>query len=273
MGRDREGLLDLGGNDAVWRAVLGSCLGQYRRNEAQLLAAPIGESLHQTRVSLRRLRSALRLFEPLTGPQPALTAGLRDLSGALGAVRDLDVLLARAKPGLLHDRLSAARDEAFVEAMAVLRAAPTRAMLRDLSEWLVLHPPLPAGAARVHAARQLERCRRKVKKAGRALVAGDDAARHQLRKRVKRLRHASELLGSLFPAASRQARFMAALLPLQDVLGVLNDLAVAQAVLARIGGSRARGAAALIGMAQRTALLLKAGKAHEQVMAAPRFWR
>ena len=46
-----------------------------------------------------------------------------------------------------------------------------------------------------------------------------------------------------------------------------------QAVLARIGSSRARGAAALIGQTQRPALLATAVKAHEQVMTAPRFWR
>ena len=93
MGRERKGLLDLGGTDAVLHAVLSACLGQYRRNEAQLLAALDGETLHQARASLRRLRSALRLFQPLTSPQLALEAGLRDLSGALGAARDLDVLL------------------------------------------------------------------------------------------------------------------------------------------------------------------------------------
>jgi CHAD domain-containing protein len=137
----------------------------------------------------------------------------------------------------------------------------------------VLHPPLPADDARDYAARQLDCYRRKVKKAGQALVDGDDAARHRLRKHVKRLRHAVELFGSLFPASGRRARYMAALLPLQYALGALNDLVMAQAVLARIGSSRARGAAALIGQTQRPALLATAVKAHEQVMTAPRFWR
>lgn len=273
MGRKREGLLDLGGTDAVMRAVLVSCLGQFRRSEADLLAAPDSKTLYQTRVSLRRLRSALRLFRPVAGPLPAIEAGLRDLSAALGAARDLDVLLARAAPGPLHDRLAAARDEALANAIAALRAAPTQAMLNALTEWIVLQPPLPPDDARDYAARQLDRCRRKVKWSGQALVNGDDVARHRLRKRVKRLRHASELLGSLFPASGRRGRFIAALRPLQDALGALNDMVVAQAVLDRIGCRRARGAAALIRQAQRPGLLAKAARAHEQMMAAPRFWR
>ena len=273
MGREREGLLDLGGTDAVMRAVLAACLSQFRRSEASLLAAPDSETLHQARGSLRRVRSALQLFWPVIGLQPALEAGLCALSGVLGAARDLDVLLARAAPGPLHDRLAVARQEALANAIAALDAARTRAMLNELAEWIVLHPPLPADDARDYAARQLDRYRRKVKKGGQALLHGDDAARHRLRKRVKRLRHATELFGSLFPASSRRARFMTALLSLQDALGALNDRVVAQAVLARIGSSRIRGAAALIGHAQRPALLAKAVKAHKQVMAAPRFWR
>ena len=58
MGRERKGLLDLGGTDAVLRAVVSACLGQYRRNEAQLLAALDGETLHQARASLRRTMHA-----------------------------------------------------------------------------------------------------------------------------------------------------------------------------------------------------------------------
>ena len=48
----------------------------------------------------------------------------------------------------------------------------------------------------------------------------------------------------------------------------VDDLVVAQAVLARIGSSRVRGAAALTGQTQRPALLATAVKAHEQVIAA-----
>lgn len=194
---------------------------------------------------------------------------LRALSGVLVAVRDLDVLLARSSRGPLHDRLAAARQRALAHAITALRAAPTRAMLKELAEWILLQPQLPADDARYYDARQLDRCRRKVNRSGQALVDGDDAAR----KRVKRLRHASELLGSLFPASSRRARFMAALLPLQNELGALNDLAMAQAVLARIGGSRMRGSETLVGRTKRPGLLARAAKAHEQVMAAPRFRR
>lgn len=273
MGRKRHVALDLNGADAVMRAVVSTCLGQYRCSQARYLAAPGVEPLHELRVNLQRLRSALALYRPLTGALPEFDAGLRQLSGALGDARDLDVLLARTPPGALHDRLVIAQAQAATHALAALNAAPTRAMLATLADWIVLHPAMPAADAQAFAASQFARWRRKVKRAGPALTTGDDAARHQLRRRVKRLRHAVELLGSLFPASGRQARFRAALLPLQDALGSLNDMVVAQALLARIGSSRVRGAAVIIGRAQRPGLLAHAAAAHAQLLDAPRFWR
>lgn len=273
MGGNRALSLDLDGTDAVFRAVIALCLGQYHHSETQYRAAPGVETLHAARAHLRRLRSALALFAPLARPPVPQANALRRLSAALGAVRDLDVLLARVPSGVLHRRLAAAQAQAATQAAGLLHATPCRALLTRLATWSALQPPLPAGEARDFAAARFDRLRRKVKKAGAALADGDDEARHRLRLRVKRLRHASELLGSLFPASGRQARFMAALVPLQEALGALNDLVVAQALLARIDSSHARGAAALIGRSQRPVLLARAAAAHAELLAAPRFWR
>jgi len=57
------------------------------------------EDLHDMRVSVRRLRSALRLFEPYLrgdGIAPIVT-GLREAARVLGAVRDLDVGIDQAR--------------------------------------------------------------------------------------------------------------------------------------------------------------------------------
>lgn len=72
------------------------------------------------------------------------------------------VLLARAAPGALRDRLSAAGDEACAHAMAALHDASTWAMLFGLSDWIVLHPSLRADAAREYATRQVDNCRYKM---------------------------------------------------------------------------------------------------------------
>jgi len=68
-------------------------------HEAGTIAGHDPEELHDMRVATRRQRAALRFMEPY-GRRKAVRPvrdGLRGLGGALGAVRDLDVLLAAAR--------------------------------------------------------------------------------------------------------------------------------------------------------------------------------
>jgi len=65
------------------------------------------EYVHEMRVALRRLRAALRVFRrAVDGAASSLGDGLRQLANALGAVRDIDVLLV-----FLRDYSQAASDE------------------------------------------------------------------------------------------------------------------------------------------------------------------
>jgi CHAD domain-containing protein len=273
MGGKPDATPDLTGTDAALRAVLGACLADYRRREAGMRAGGSADAVHRARVSLRRLRAALAVFRPFAAPPAVVGRGLQGLSAALGRVRDLDVLLERAPSGRLHDRLAAARAEALASLLTRLRARPHQRLLRDLSDWILLHPPPADKPARPFAAHQLDRWRRRVKRAGASLREGDDASRHRLRKRVKTLRHAADLFGSLFHAKRQKAGFLAALEPVQAALGRLNDLVVAEAVLAQLGLDQERHAAALIGRNKRSVFMGAAREAHAKLMDAPRFWR
>ncbi|MGH8772251.1 MAG: CHAD domain-containing protein, partial [Burkholderiales bacterium] len=61
----------------------------------------------------------------------------------------------------------------------------------------------------------------------------DSAGRHRLRIAVKKLRYAAEFFASLF-AKKRAQKYIASLMALQDVLGTLNDAAVAGRLLASL---------------------------------------
>jgi CHAD domain-containing protein len=65
-------------------------------NLDRIAAAPTPEAIHQFRVGLRRLRSALGLFRDCLDPdgRAALAAGLKDVAGRFGGARDLDVFAA-----------------------------------------------------------------------------------------------------------------------------------------------------------------------------------
>jgi CHAD domain-containing protein len=68
-------------------------------HEAGTVAGADPEELHDMRVATRRQRAALRFMEPYCRKKTVrpVRDGLRNLGGSLGAVRDLDVLLAAAR--------------------------------------------------------------------------------------------------------------------------------------------------------------------------------
>lgn len=267
--------------------IVQACLRQYRLNEALLLAAlqlpPSPDALHQARVALRRLRSALAIFKPLITAAPPPLAELRWLASVLGEVRDFDALLARLPAGPLQHSVQTARAAAMQQAVAALQSARARHLLLELAQWLALgrwHQDAAGQAAREvpaaqHAADVLERLRRKVKRRGAALVAGDDEARHALRKATKKLRYAAEFLGSLFNDPHQHKRhrhFVAALEALQDELGALNDLVTARHLLGAMGIAHAPAARALLNAPGQHSLLEKARNAHAALLSAKPFW-
>ncbi len=125
----------------AWRIVLDECIAQVLAN-AIGLTLPVGveadaasvvdraDLVHQLRIGLRRLRSALRLFRGWVEPVPeAIEAGARELFRALGALRDQDVLAQAIEPALQRAGAPAPRDAATAAAAeaATLPAAASAA--------------------------------------------------------------------------------------------------------------------------------------------------
>lgn len=266
--------------------IVQACIKQFRLNEDLLLASRSPEPLHQARVALRRLRSAFSIFKPLLGNDAAreLSDSLRELAGELGPARDLDVLLQRARPGPLRDRLQTEREAAYDRVEEHLGSDKARALMLTLVECVhsgsLLAKPdteetriLPV---RTFAGRALSRFRRKVKEGGRNLRGTDDAARHELRKDAKKLRYAAEFFALLFDGKGEKAKqknFIIALEAVQDELGALNDLATAPHVLDRLGIADDPEAPALLVGGKKKALIAAAADAHGNLIDGGRYWR
>ncbi|WP_294393986.1 CHAD domain-containing protein [uncultured Sphingomonas sp.] len=264
----------------AFAAIVGTCLRQFRLNEDALRREPTTGAIHQARVALRRLRSALSILKPIVGDGrfAHLAGELRWLAGTLGAARDLDVLIDRVDGGATEP-LVAAREDAYATALAALDSQRARDLMIDLVEWTALgdwrrqpaDPDLPGQRADRFAAHVLRRLRRRIKRRGRDLARLDDEERHRVRIEAKKLRYATGFFEMLFRGKKERQRhkaFLKALETLQDHLGILNDLATAPALLARYGLDEQAAAAA----GQRNALLRDAAKAHQALKKAKRFW-
>ena len=197
------------------------------------------EELHQARVATRRLRAVLRAARPLLDEEWAesLRTELSWLGGALGPVRDLDVLLERLHVEI--DELEPAERRAagrFLELLEEERAAARDAMLEAMSSdrYADLLTRLEAAAVAVRARAEetsLEEIAarefRKLRKAVRSLPERPtDDELHAVRIRGKRARYAAELAEGVAGKPAR--RVVRDAKRLQDVIGDHQDAVVAE---------------------------------------------
>ncbi len=259
------------------------CIRQFRFNETLLMESGAPSALHQTRVGLRRLRSAFSLFKPLFAGDvlvDRLRAELSWLAGELGETRNIDVLIKRADDNL-KEQLAAARGRVFDHARGELASARARRLMIDLAEWLALGDwrlrpadrTLAGSSPVAFAAESLDLHRKRLKRRGKGIAGLSDERRHKARIEAKKLRYATEFFVSLYPtrkAQRRHATFLDALEDMQDELGELNDQVVGPEVLARLGIDPSAMSPALQDRAER---LDRAEEAYEKLMDAKRFWR
>jgi inorganic triphosphatase YgiF len=266
----------------AFQRIAGTCLRQFRLNETILARTDGAEALHQARVALRRLRSALSIFRPVLrdGRFDHFRDELRWLAATLGDARDIDVLIGRGAD-YETGRLRTARSDAYAAVQEALVSGRTRDLMIDLSEWIAIgawrtdpaDPALPAQPAASYAAETLDRLRRRLKRRGHDLARLSDEERHEVRILAKKTRYAADFFIGLFPGRKQQrraGRFLAALADLQEQLGELNDLSHGNAVLARLEpGTPAPPQPS----GRRKALIAAAAEAHEAFADAKRFWR
>lgn len=228
----------------AFRLISGSCLRQIIANQPGMLTGH-AESLHQFRIGLRRLRTAIKAFVEMTAdPQrEAIKAELKWVMKQVGPARDLDVFGADVLEPLEqgNDRHLAAarrsynkmREHAYETMRSSIRSGRFRKISRDLAEWIeaghwTTDPALKEIRERKitdYAAEVLGLWRTRLRKRCKKLDDLSPKQRHSLRMRAKDSRYASEFFVSLFPRhVKRRKAALAALENLQDALGALNDL-------------------------------------------------
>lgn len=232
--------------DEALRAIVAAQMVHLRANQDGVLACEDAEYVHQMRVAVRRLRSALRLFPDAAsaGLHGKHARTLKKVADGLGKVRDLDVfeasvLDANALPRAQENRVLAAirarAQVARVELRSCLRSAQYTRLMSRLSWWLLAPPRHPTETSLVALARRaLVVCHKAVTHDAARLARLTADKRHRLRIEVKQARYAAEFFAGLFDHRAAQT-YASALAELQDLLGSLTDINTAQVLLRELG--------------------------------------
>ena len=236
-------------------------LDRLREQQAAVTAAETAvragepEGVHDLRVALRRLRSALATFRPLVDPD--VTEPLRDelrwAAGRLGGARDAEVVAERilslldevagdAPHEVVHRLRARVAAETEVERDVVGETldSPRYAAALALLDATVAQPPwtpkAERGARRTARRRVLRDSRRVLGLAEHAWATEDPEQRslllHEVRKAAKRLRYAAETAEPVLGTSAR--RVAAAASRVQSTLGDHHDDVVTRAALRRL---------------------------------------
>lgn len=234
----RPGLIPTEIADAL-SAVLGKATTAIKTHEAGSRLGGDIENVHQMRVATRRIRAYLKAAQPAldSGVASGLRADLSALAGALGAVRDLDVMIER-----LHSEATALGEpdaaalEVLITALDDERRTARAALVEQLEqpgyqalltelEATARTPPVTdpwADLAALGAAEfgRLAKGQRKLERTFGGNPPDDDL--HALRILGKRARYAAELQ----PKSPAVTVFLTALAGFQEVLGDHQDASV-----------------------------------------------
>lgn len=247
---------ELAPGDTVNRAVarvLGETATQIMANLPAAADGRDPEGVHQLRVSLRRLRSAFKVFGKAIGPETdRLDEQAKPVLRALGPARDLDVFLSETLPPVAaaHD---AARGLTLLTEAAEARQAEAYSAVRQLCadpafSRLIVRVLMLAedmaeagdkgGPVTEFADRVLSKRFRKARKKGKDFETMPTAQRHEVRIAVKKFRYALDFFQTLYPAAGVEP-FRERLRNLQDDMGRMNDATVAEGLAEDLAGGDA----------------------------------
>jgi CHAD domain-containing protein len=243
--------LPVSGTDPIKKSVtiiIRTSLGVAEQNEQGILADLDTEFLHDYRVSFRKVRSALSLFNGVYGRKETvrLKREFSELMKNTNRLRDLDVYLLDRKryfelvPRSSHEGLgilfSLLQRERRVEHRRLCKLLQSKNYKKGIKSWKRLFDDadnlsdgtLAGKPSTVLAAERIWKRYRKVCRIARLIDdKTEDAVVHELRIECKKLRYLMEFSTSFFPR-KKIKKLIGSLKKLQDNLGRFNDYSVQQ---------------------------------------------
>lgn len=261
--------------------MIASCLQQILPNIAEMMTeSNEAEHVHQARVGIRRLRSALRVFGHWSKQtDQTWEVTLKMLFNQLGTIRDRDALEEKLLP-----RLRAA-GAPYVK-LPIQPHQEEKHTFKDPSYttlWLAMIQFIQVSSESQPeqniddnltelASAEIKHMHRQLLKDAENCLDLNDMMWHRMRKRLKRLRYCVEFISSLYD--KKQVRqYLNALSPVQDILGQYNDVLIAEALFKQQVEQHPQAWFALGWLAaHREQLRLESASALQQLQYAKVFW-
>ncbi len=228
----------------IFKHIAWQCVDQLTANEEGIYTSDCVEFIHQARVALRRLRTALRLFNTdlPAGFSDKWSQAWKDVGEQLGNARNWDVFCAEMLPAIEIDLGShpdmahlkqfslAQRDTARTNTQAWLRGRRYSLTLIAFHEALLMLPERNSTRISEFASQALKKRYKHFCRGARIAHTLSVEARHEVRIELKKLRYTLDFFESLYGQKQLQS-FFHALAETQEVLGHMNDLATCEILL------------------------------------------
>jgi triphosphatase len=231
----------------VLKMLIWSCLQHFQNNLHGAMGSDDAEYLHQMRVALRRLRVVVRMAEKVRADKQLaeLNKDVSALCVALGRIREWDVFIAQTVQPMckrmaghagLQALLAASKRQDAACYAALRGAAQAHELQRLLLRFAIwMNGPywqqtVTVQKAQDFASRRLRQLAERFARSGQQLNTFDAARLHALRILAKKLRYSAEFFAALYDKRKTRS-FLAALSEVQEVLGQINDIAVAHRLL------------------------------------------
>lgn len=239
----------------AFKKIAETCLIQLQGNQDMVLHGSDVEGVHQMRIALRRLRSALKVFSEITEKKSSacIIEELEWMTNILGDARDLDVLVTQTLPPMLKQMQNQAslvslakiakqkRLQAYSEARQAITSQRYQRLLLTLGDWLENQRWVKQKTAEVTvdaiAKATLSKRYKQLKKGGKWLNHAESEERHETRIAAKKLRYLAEFFAELYPSKNTKP-LIKCLSQLQDQLGIMNDISVTSELLIKVMGQK-----------------------------------
>lgn len=233
-----------------------NCLSQLKSSASKLTSSYDVEALHQMRVGLRRFDALLEFYKDIVKIPVELKSELKWLNQELSLVRDRDVLIHSTLPKLNNKHMDVTKypdamltsylanhlelDEKHKQIIALFRSQRYIDFINKLTEYLLTRKwsqellteksNLKTQGIKSAASIKLKKQRKKLNTLYKNINLERQKNVHKIRIAAKRLRYSVELLQTLYPA-KKVSSYIKKLTRLQDCLGFMNDIKVANQLL------------------------------------------